>query len=795
MKNLFLAIIFISFGLTGASQSFIGKSPLRSPSNYEKPKLSTQIGKFKPGRNTWAVWADREGVTSSNGKQLNFAQRFLVVEESPDRTRIHIVEENGTYNSSTDEFISEPIDYGWVPVSSMLLWPTALYSDKTNFRIKVMTITTPKQMFVEIDRINTTKGKKLSFFSNPTTTVENNNELPLFEIFFVYKKEGTRYLLGRRDNISKGNASNYLMGWVDESKIQLWDKRQVIEPDWDKVASEERRLNKSPAALFQTSGEALAYGTTGDTTGNWWSDDRYENKYDPSWKRLPVFNFNPKDNVIETAVVSDLVNESGKSVDEEEIRKLQVLQSDLREKRRNINVVFVIDGTESMAPYFKSVQTAVKNSARTLYNEDNRFLFGAIVYRDYTDPAVDKDPDDKCYSTIPLSSNIERFCAELDPLATIEPACKDLTISEGLYLGLYKARTLFRGKEKESNVIILIGDAADRKGKNRKTVDDVIPNLVKSRINLTSIQVNHGKDQSYEDFLFEVRDMILSSSKQLVDDQEKTFGNQKVLYATARPSLKQETKEDIGFYTLQNSPVTGGLQYVSVGKNLTETRTSQIIEKMIRDMNNRTDTLLKTVDNIVNSITVIDPTKVGSFSPAVKLYLKDAGYSSEQIAILTQKNYQFLLKTYTSLNVQKLKNQIYAFDIFLDEEELNDLVISLQNIYTPGLSGYQRRQTFKDAWFEVLRANYGVSREEINKKSFSEIMSLISGLPSPNPILKKYTFNDILDITRLPDSVFDQILGSIKNKCDQLDKIRADKKYYFMSNDRAFYWIPQSFLP
>ncbi len=465
MKNLFLVIIFLSGSLCATSQNFVGKSPMRSPSDYEKPKLSTKIGKSKPGRNIWAVWADREGIVSSNGKQLNFADRFLVVEEASDR--IHIVMENGSYNSATDEFISEPTDYGWVPKSDMLLWPTALYSDKTNFRIKVMTITTPSQMKGELERIKA-EGKKMNFFSNPTTTHENINELPLFEIFYVFKKEGDRLLLGRRDNISKGNAGYYLMGWVDESKVQLWEMRQVLEPDWDKVSSEERRQNKTPAALFETSEEALNYGNSGDTTRNFWADDPFEKKFSPNWKRLPVFN--RTGNLIETAVVSDLVNESGKKITEESYRGLQSLQTDLHEKKRNINVVFVIDGTESMGPYFKSVQDAVKNSATRLYNSDNSFQFGSIVYRDYDDPA-----NDKCYNTIPLGNSIDRFCAELGACNTNDPACFDNTVSEGLYLGLNKARALFRGKEKETNIIILIGDAADRPGPKRVTESDVIP--------------------------------------------------------------------------------------------------------------------------------------------------------------------------------------------------------------------------------------------------------------------------------------------------------------------------------
>ena len=68
----------------------------------------------------------------------------------------------------------------------MLLWATALYSDKTNFRIKGMTITTMVQMKSELERIRNTNGKKLSFYSDPASAKENSNELPLFEIFYIF---------------------------------------------------------------------------------------------------------------------------------------------------------------------------------------------------------------------------------------------------------------------------------------------------------------------------------------------------------------------------------------------------------------------------------------------------------------------------------------------------------------------------------------------------------------------------------------------------------------------------------
>jgi hypothetical protein len=378
---------------------------------------------------------------------------------------------------------------------------------------------------------------------------------------------------------------------------------------------------------------------------------------------------------------------------------------------------------------------------------------------------------------------------------TGDPSCADNTISQGLYLGLEKAKALFAGKEKETNVIILIGEVADRSGTGRITKDNVIPGLIKNRINLMAIQVNHGKDQAYEDFLGEIPDMILKCSTSLVEEQEKTYGNQQALAASFKPRWNRETNEESVYSALENSPLMGGMQSAPAGKIINLAKTSKFIEKMISDISERTNILIQTVDNLVNSITVIDPSEMGTLSPAVKLFLKDAGYSNEQITMLTQKNYQFLVKTYTSFEVQKLKNPVYKFDLFLDASELNDLIITLTKIYNSGLSGYQRRQSLRDTLSSELTQNYGVKANEVRRKSFSDIMNLISGLPSPNPVLGNYTINDIPDIKRFPDSEFDQIMGIIRDKCELLTKIAGDKKFYFMSNDRPYYWIPQSYLP
>ena len=784
MKNLFVLILLICpFTLSG--QPFAGKQPLRMPVKYLKPNFESiaDLNSTNTLSNqNWSVWIDRAGVTTSNGKTPKFLDRFLVVEEKD--KMIHIVSDDGTFSASVGEFMQEPNDFGWVDKAFCVLSPSTLYSSKTNFRLKVMTITTPEMMQHEMERIKE-GAKKLAFYDSPAAASPNSKETPLFEFFFILKKEGNRYLVSKKDNISRGNLADYVNGWVDISSVQVWDQRQALEPNWDKEAAAERIKLNIKSSLFTDSTKAKLFVSTRDGSSAFWNDDRYTVRYSPYWKRLPVLR--KAGNLVETAVVSDLVQENGTHVKNDQMLDIQRMLNEQIARSRYINLVFVLDGTESMGPYLESVRKAVLESAAAVQNSENSFKYGAVVYRDY-----EKPEDDGCYLVHQLSdyNQFVRFMATVD---ADEPACRDNTTSEGMYLGLKKVDNVLRGFEQQTNIIIVIGDSGDREGEGRITESDVIPLIKKYSCGILCIQVHHEKDISYEDFITQLNELGRKNAEGISEILKQKYGTLNLTSLNSRPRWVQD-KENKTLFTLQYSPVNGELQYVTQGYQIPADMAQKLVKRMITLTNSRNDSLISELRKLLNVVPE-DLSKESGFSQEVIQLLMKAGFTVDQINIIRQKNYQFMLRGHTPVRIDSMVTPLYNYVLFLDQPEFDDLRVTLDKIYDPNQTQSKRREKLRESWMEILRANYGVTPDEIANKNLAELMGLITGLPSLNPLLQKYKMNDLSDLNVVSDSEFDDIVNNIKKKRDDLNRLSGNKEFLFLSNDRAWYWIPQSYLP
>jgi len=787
MKKLIFAILlFCPFGLFGQLTSV--RQPLRMPYKYLKPTFETTAD-FKSTKELtnqfWNVWIDRKGVQTSNGKYPQFMQRFFVIDEK--ETKIHIVPVNDSFDNSLGEFTKEPEDYGWIEKNQCLLSPHALYSSKTNFRIKVMTITNMQMIQKEIERIRE-GAKKLAFFDSPTLTNPNNNETPLFEIFYIMKKEGPRYLLSKRPNISTGRAEDFVNGWVDTASVQIWEQRQSLEPNGDVDAAKERQSANLKCSVFANTQAAESFASSSTALSPFWSDDHYSKGYSPYWKRFPIFFKNG--NIVETAVVSSLFGTNGKTVDPGIQLELEEMYNNQRQKSRSINLVFVVDGTQSMGPYIESVRQAVIASSRALQTSDNKFKFGAVIYRDYVTPE-----NDDCYKIQFLTDQVNIFSKFLLTINPDEPACIDNTTSEGLYLGLKKVEDVLRGKEKETNIIIIVGDSGDRSGPGRITEDDVAPLIGKFNCGILALQVHYNIDPSYDDFILQLRNIGERNGDEISSMLRQNYGKLNLPALNSQPQWIQTSARKRTFFNLEHSPVSGGLQYAKRGQAINPDTARNEIKAIISQTDEKNNNLLKDLEKLIKSVDNKVDTNGTRFTAETINMLMKIGYSTDQIGVLMQQHYQFLIRGSTPIQIDKMRTPLYNYVLFLDQEELDDVWNSLNKITIPNKTSSDRREALKRSWQDMLRANYGVSPEEISNKNLAELMNLVTGLPSPNPLLQKYKLDDITDKIRLSDDEFDRVVDQIKIKRDLLNKMAGNKEFMFLSNDKAYYWIPQRYLP
>ena len=792
-----LTIVFSS--ASSLAQTFQGSSALRKPNIYEKPRVDVLSGPYKVeterSSQLWVVWCDRDDVVTSNGQKLNFLQKFWVVEENA--IEIHIVEYNtAKYNRGLNEFREEPIDYGWVPKSRMLLWNEGLRSTSQGFRVKAMTVSTPESILeTGIDKLNEA-GRKMAFYNSPTTSNTNDRDSPLFNIFYLFKEVNGRYLLGRRDNLSSGNASDYIYGWVDKRSVTTWDLRQALEPNWEPDAVAERKVAKVLPAAFRNPDEAIAYskGTITNAQSLW--SRPYDKREEPQWKRFPIFE---KDgNIVKTGVISGLFSSSGdkqREITAEEYAYYQKLYNRQRERARNINIVFAIDGTRSMKGEIDATRRAVSRSLGELTDSENNYRIGVVVYRDF------EEDEEYQFERYNLTNDKNQILSDLSFIT--EYHNKDKSTTEALFTGLYYSSRMFNYREDETNVIILIGDAGANEdnpteAENFRKLKQMMANYT---ISMYAIQAKHGTHASYDDFIFQLRELILDAAQQSIATTNKEWAGTGLVAFNQEVAFEQDKSSTIStLYKLneRSSNIKGGIQYAERGSVIEPNQVQEEIVKLITDLDRSNNNLLNAMEGIMNS--VVGPGGVEGaadvLTPQMADFLSKAGFNNDMMKTLMEKKYQFLFEAYVPLNTNTLNNSLFKYVLFLDQGELDDLINDLSELVELDLTGYQKRQQLSDVWFQILSLNYGVNNlDEIRDKKISDLIELITGLPAQTDLLSKYTFEDLRDQVKVSNQAFNEILFTIKSKLDLLRQINGNPEHMFISNDASFYWIPQEFFP
>lgn len=787
----FIMYILIGTGLLNAAYAQILE---RRPAKYDKPRLGIYNSKYKVEKDfsikEWIVWADRSGMRSSTGDNLEFMQKFWVIDQTKDK--IHIVEyDPNKYNFGLNEFQSAPKDYGWIEKEKMLLWQEALRSDERGFRVKAMTVTTPKLMVDQQEELFKSGARKLSFRNHPYTDDLNDNDSPLFEIFYVFKQEGNRYLLAKKTELSVGKAIDYVYGWVDKEAVIFWKQRQSLEPNWNSSAVSERNTERVQPAVFKDkkAAENFSSGIVTNAESLW--SDPYLKREIPSWKRFPIFE--KYGNIVKTGVISGVFSGTGqitRKMTSEEFSFYNETYNNQREKSRNINVVFAIDATLSMGPYIDATRRAVKEAINKLKSSANTFYFGVVGYRDHEEKGHE-------FERWPITKDRQTISNNLTEL--VEYHDKDKSKEEAVYSGLKEAVKLFEVKEtsiNETNIIILLGDAGvnDKSIIEQNSLINVKEAINKYKVSLLSIQAHHNKEDTYDDFIFQIKELIEETASKINQNSNNQIGA--VISFKTDVSLEQKKEsgsENIFRLNTEEAPIEGGIQYANRNESIESNQVSQEIVSLIEDLDQKNDELLNRLERLLNSVQVNEGD--GKITPKMAQFLLDAGFDQDMILRLLDKRYQFMFEAYVPLKLNALQNPLYQYVLFLDQGELDDLMDDLGKLTKFNNSDYRKRENLSEAWIGLLSSNYGIKQEEISKMTVAEIISLVTDLPTQTNLLSEYTFEDIMDRAKMNEQQFTRMINLVKNKEDQLRQLNGSSEFYFLSNDSRFYWIPQEYLP
>jgi TssR protein VWA domain/TssR protein N-terminal barrel domain/TssR C-terminal domain len=806
-----LAVI-LSLQLAGQNP-MAGKKVLDIPLKYivpeEKVSLSKQTERMP--ETSWIVYSDRMGNITSNRpegrdefKTLGFLEKFYVLDEF--ENELHIVKDPGlTYLGTLS---SKAVNYGYIKKDKILLWPHCLVTEKGNIDKKAMVLNT-----IETAKARDYKKedwKVVPFFQDPGFTKTAVGKSQLYEIFFIYKSTDEGVLLGRKAKISAGiNIDDNIVGWMPKKRINIWNHRIALEPNSNEWAAKERKASTKnlKTKIFIDAISAIDYGDGGEPSDRnvFWDADTYDERPIGEWRRFPVLKINKKLNYYHAGVMGEIHSDKG-VLSQIEQADIQKENSNRRQSRRHVNIVFVIDGTWSMGPYFKSVATAINKSMDKLKDEFNNLKtlnqleFGAVIYRDFLDgdKKIEIQPLTSTHSTVSkwISGRLAKNYGDTDK-------------PEAVFYGLNKALRSVGLNVNETNVIILVGDAGNHNRDDETKVEsyELVNKLAELNCHFLAFQVNNdGSHETYNEFKTQMKELISGTASKLYN-KNKTKDKEFSKLAGKKPvfSIIEANKESLN----KDAAIRGILMYPPKGQSIDPGLLENEISELVNFLDAYTSDFIGIIDQIMergegwdevfeqeNAKTKNSGEEVSAFKGAVLNYLADLNVSTDQLEKMIEENYQLYIEAYTPIKHKNLKEPFYDRVLFLTRLELSKILGQMEKLAEARSSG-NRRIRLRDTWKEILREHIGeVSDEVLENMTMEQASERVFGLPGTSKLLKEVRLKDIVSesVSEIDISKYCQL---IDRKFDRLHKIFGAEKYdySFSSGDETYFWLQESLLP
>jgi hypothetical protein len=811
MKNVRILLVTIITSIVVSAFSQFPEKALEVPIKYITPQEDVSLTNSmerRPG-SYWVVFSDKKGNKTYENKMgskvkqtIGFMDNFYVAEETDDR--VHIIKDP----NYKEGFSSSAEDYGWIDKENLLLWDHCLITKTGKINLKAMVLNTVESL--KKDKIKKGDEEKVKYYYDNQLTTETSRSSKIYEILYVYKVKGDAMLLGKNYTTDAYHAGDEIFGWVSSRKVTPWDHRVAVEPNWDKEAALERKQKNKPTTFFIDVGRAKKYGEGGvlNKKGIIWDKDSYQERNIGDWRRFPLLHYDKKTGIIKAGVMGELRTVLNKqdTIGQLTLADIQRKYNDLRALQRNVNIVFVVDGTTSMQPYYAALSKAIGVSMDKLKKSytKNTLRFGAVVYRDYAER-------DMITQVKKLTSNYQEVSRWLTSIRATDRFDKDKP--EAVNYGLMTALRSVGLQQNETNVIILVGDAANhhRDDPSQVDKDDVVNLLYRYDCNFLAFQVNKESHPTYDEFEPQIKDIILSTAN-------KKYKQNQVLTQQLGINVPPPRFISVGTnkYMLDTTTIIGSVVLAKRGDPLRPLQLQKEIDKVILFSSKLTDRKLRILEAFIaegesfsgalaganntdyyNNSSDDDMLSKNSYAPAIIDFLRKMGVPESKLKILLEENYQLYFPAYSSMRVKGLEHPLYKQVLFMTLRELGDLLTKFDAL-ADAFTASDQRQKLKEVWMELLQSHTGddISRDQAENMTFEEINEKVFGLPGTSALLQ-VRLKDITDPSVVDDAKFYEYVQNIKKKRLELDKIYNNKNYEFgfYSYDTQYFWISQDLLP
>lgn len=365
---------------------------------------------------------------------------------------------------------------GWVSLDDLLLWDITPKTKEGIFQ----KITVVKNVQVA----SNFKSMPQLFMDEECTIIgENPQTLNALDFYFTFKKSETGNALVYANYQLDGRMLNKKVGWIKVGEFIDWNTRICWEPAFGEDINEYAYTFSSEEAAFDKKLKEKVSSAK-------LSAKRFSTQYEP---RSPVVIYNA-DNAI--ALLSVLANQKGQDLNYQEVQKKI---DDMKKSLSKINIVFVMDATNSMKSCFNAMSNAVQQIGNYRYTSNN-VRFGAVVYRNY------QDAPENLVESISLTDDFSKI---KDFLSSVKCFSVSKRPQEAMFYGLNYAVDNMDWNSEESNFIVLVSDVSSKSPDERGfTTESVSKKLAYKGVNLVAFQARSQPEAVYQNFGDQVCDII-----------------------------------------------------------------------------------------------------------------------------------------------------------------------------------------------------------------------------------------------------------------------------------------------
>jgi len=803
---LFFSIILLTNTLFAQKEATIWLRPIE----YDNPNndiLPSHV--VKKGSGQFIVMSDRieNPVYESASKgtvlrTLKFLDPLFVIGEEG---AFFKVAEYSEENKIVGNVLKNPKNIGYVEKTNLILWKSAIQNDK-GFVKKALSVV-KGEVLVNKGEFMSEKGeiKCFSYPSQNSKYLLSESGLRIFKFLFIVKESADKKMvLLAHGSAFSVQTKDRIIGWVPKEIVQIWEDRLCFEPNFSEKAIDERRLAGIYPALLVSNESVKKFQKNpqdSDIEDIISLDTLSRKPWGPERKRLPMLNYNKEDKICETGYTTAIVNSSGEGVIHD--TTWERLTTDINKRKillRNINIVFVIDGSNALSQYMSSVTNAISSLKKDFSPELKNLYsirYGAVVYRN------NEDVNCPNYGNISISKNslTNQYSDVLDFIDRESKitGCNDNIYSKALYNGIYEGLNMFNTKRGvfESNYMILIGGAGEKMeddAKNAQTLQKIIDLYVKTGVNMFAYQYRRLGKEEFRGFTSQVQNIlqkgnegILSSAKDVVNGE-------------AIKPINWERLEKEGIYSYKAVENKTFVKYAEftwppVDKNIPEESFLRDMDGFLRRATSKSNENIKQINAAFLLGQKVDLTN------ELRVLLKGVDTQVNESKIVEAfkgQNSQFFGRCYLPVKVTGLKEDLFSRVYFYTDDELSDLVKVLSTLSISLDDIELSRKMLHQTLVEIAKGYIGKSDAASPKTmDLKKLLLYVVGKDPKQPIFYTIkTLDDILDVKKVKDEDIRKLGKEFSSKYSQLKQLySSDSNSNEEDSDLRYFWVPENKLP